>query len=126
MNIKIYQVFIGVVSLLLAMSACNKSNQNIPFFPAKYPGKPNAIIDAKKIVLSNEALFAEWELQHGVINLKAVLNKYDNKTVDLSETILFSIELENGQRLTNHDFRIQNEPLVVRANAYKDQKMNWD
>jgi len=113
MNIKIYQVFIGVVSLLLAMSACNKSNQNIPFFPAKYPGKPNAIIDAKKIVLSNEALFAEWELQHGVINLKAVLNKYDNKTVDLSETILFSIELENGQRLTNHDFRIQNEPLVV-------------
>ncbi len=113
MNIQKYHVFIGVVSLLLTLSACNKSKLETPFFPAKYPGKPNAIIDTKKITLSNEALFVEWELQHGVINLKTFINKYDNQTVDLSETILFSIELENGQRLTNHDFRIQNEPIIV-------------
>ncbi len=107
----IYRIIIGV-SLLIAMSAFNKSSQNIPFFPVKYPGKPNAIIDARKIVLSNDALLVEWELQQGVINLKKATNKYDNTTVDLRGIILFSIDLENGRRLTNHDFRIQDKPII--------------
>lgn len=88
--------------VILSLSVCNKSDQNIPFFPAKYPGNPNAIVDTKKIILSNEALFAEWELQHDVISLKTIVNKYDNKTVDLSQIILFAIELENGKRVDSY------------------------
>ena len=95
-GLSIYHIIIGV-SLLIAMSAFNRVSQSKPFFPTKYPGKPTAILGAKKIVLSNDALFVEWELQQGVINLIKATNKYDNTTVDLRGIIQFAIELENGK-----------------------------
>ena len=110
---KIYQILIGVVFLLLAISTTNKSNPNTLFFSAKYPGSPHIIVDAKKIVISNEALHAEWDLQHGNISLITISNKYDNTTVSLKDIVLFSIELGNGELLTNNDFYIQNKPLIV-------------
>ena len=98
--------------MLLLSTGCNESKNDLSFFPGEFPNQPEAVVNSKKIILSNKAIDAHWDWQNNVISLEKVLNKYDGEIVDLSEIELFAIEFENGEKLTNNDFYIQGEPVI--------------
>jgi hypothetical protein len=109
---KIYS-FLLLFALSIFVAACYTTKpEDTPFFPCAYPGKAESYISGNHLSLSNQALKAEWSIGNSTIQLKQVTNKYDKQTVDLSNIILFAITLENGEQLTNHDFFIQNKPIV--------------
>ncbi len=113
MGCKKYCKIIGIISLVLGLFACSKSKEDVPFFLGKYPGQAMAVVNESEIILSNDVLSAHWGLQQNILTQQKVSNKYNNSIVDLNNVILFSIELENGQQLSNQDFLIQERPKVI-------------
>jgi len=113
----IYQIVkrsitISIISVLLLVHvACNKEKITHEYFPGKYPGKVTSNLSRTQLALSNNALQAIWDIKDHSIVLNQLSNKYDNTTVDLSQIVLFAIELEDGRQLTNRNFFIQGKPV---------------
>lgn len=103
--------------VLVVMSSCSTAVENKTFCAGKYPGQSNAGIFDKKIVMSNDALKAEWALLGNSITLQKVTNRYDNETVDLNNIVLFAIETAEGKSLTNLDFQLQGNLQVYQLEA---------
>ncbi len=95
----------------VVQSSCTKQKTPEDFFPGTYPGKALYNISDKSLVLSNNAISADWGLADNSVFLKSVTNKYDGENVSLENVILFAIELEGGIHLTNKDFKLKSEPL---------------
>jgi hypothetical protein len=88
-------------------SGCTTGIKNPEFFPGKYPGKPYVLINEDKITLSNDAIEVEWRIQANSITMAEITNKYDHQSLLLNKITLFAIELSDGKKLTNHDFKLQ-------------------
>lgn len=120
--------------LVFFSGGCKEDGNMQSDFPGTYPGKARSKTGRTQLVLSNNALKAVWNIENRSIILNKLTNKYDNETVDLSQVVLFAVELENGQKLTNHDFHLQGEPecndiaptdsLPTRALGYKGKEIS--
>ena len=96
------------ILIFTIFTRCTKTTpENQDFFPGKYPGKAIAKVNSEKIVLSNEAIAAEWSLQDNSIVLDKIVNKYNYQTAELSQITLFAIEFPDKEMLTNQDFKLQ-------------------
>jgi hypothetical protein len=93
----------------LMPSCVNKEIQK-PFFPGVYPGKALGRLTEKSMVLSDNAIVAEWGFIGKSIYLKQIRNRYDGKRVDLSKVILFAVETDDGRHYTNLDFKLKSLP----------------
>lgn len=113
MILKKYLCFVSLIVLF----SCGNTERELQFFPNKLPGSPKAVVDSKKISLSNEAIIAQWNWQKNTLNLNNVTNRYDGETVDFSNIALFIIELANGKQLTNQDFILEEKPVAQRIVA---------
>lgn len=109
--------FIVAVWLLIIVASCKTVTKEQPFFPGKYPGRTKAEIKGNELILSNKAIKAEWSLKGGVISMENIENKYDGQTAQLQHITLFAIELEDGERYTNHDFQFQQKPEIAEIAA---------
>ncbi len=90
-----------VFNLLVVMfSGCLQNHKNASSV------MPIAKIGHESVLLENETLKAVWSVQDSSIALKKVINKYNNEVVDLENITLFSLELEDGSRLSNYDFKL--------------------
>ena len=70
-------------------------------------GSPEVVVGElgqKTHYLENDALKTIWKIEDNSIVLKEFYNKYDHEGVNLENVILFSLELADGSRLSNHDF----------------------
>ena len=104
--IKIYLLFF----ILLSIGGCdNKNTVSQNEFSEIHPGKPVALFEEGKIILKNKSIEAVWFLKDQSIHLKEVFNKYDNSKVNFENTVLFEIELDNGERFDNSQFKLQDE-----------------
>jgi hypothetical protein len=103
----------SVILLILYMFlfSCTKQETGKPFFPGKYPGKPFCSISGIELMLSNEAIKVEWAIKDGSIVLKRISDKYDGQSLGLENIILFAVELEDGRKLTSHDFKLKSGPV---------------
>ncbi len=97
-------IYILVIFLQLG---CNTSSQKNELFQGDFAGIAEAKVSTNNIVLKNKAIKAVWTLNNGSVFLKELLNLYDNTTVNLEKITLFAIELENKQRFSNSDFKLQ-------------------
>ncbi|MCD6201646.1 MAG: hypothetical protein J7K46_07550 [Bacteroidales bacterium] len=105
-------VLLFALSIILLAVCYNSQAGDVSFFPGVYPAEAEGYISGNRLSLTNQALEVEWSTGNNTIQLKRLTNKYDGQTVDLSNVNLFAIELGNGQQLTNHDFFIQNRPIL--------------
>ena len=106
-------LYVLLFALFIFVAACYIPKvEDVPFFPGAYPAEAEGYISGNHLSLANQALEVEWSIGNSTIQLKQLTNKYDKQTVDLSNITLFAIELGNGEQLTNHDFFIQNRPIV--------------
>ena len=96
------------------MAGCAKQNYAESFFAGEYPGEASCKLSENGMRLFNDAIEAEWTIAGNSVILKQVTNKYDGRTVDLENVILFAIELEDGRQLTNLDFKLKSKPSVSR------------
>lgn len=112
---KVSKLHTGIVFILLIIIqfGCKKTSQKVEFFSGEYAGLPEAEIVGKEVILKNKAINAVWALNNNSIQLKELENKYDNSKVDLETITLFKIELNNGTRFTNFDFKLQGELKVT-------------
>lgn len=118
MTLKRIRLIVLLFALLFSVVACNTSTkQDIPFFPGNYPAEANGKISETHLTLSNQALEASWEIVDQSVVFSKLTNKYDQQTVDLENITLFAIEFENGTRLTNRDFQLQEKPELQNIGA---------
>ncbi len=103
--------------LSLFQYACTTHYDPEQFFPGEYPGEAGSKISDNSLRLFNNAMEAEWEIIDNSVFLKDVTNKYDGETVDLEDIILFAIELDGGEQLTNLDFKLKSRPADLKLEA---------
>ena len=97
--------------------ACTNQKSTDPFFPGEYPGEASCKLSGNSLTMSNNAINAEWGITENSVFLKNVTNKYDGETVNLENIILFAIELDGGQQLTNLDFKLKSQPAELKLEA---------
>ncbi len=113
MTLNKIQLYVLLFALSIFVTSCYFPKvKDVPFFPGAYPAEAEGYVSGNRLSLANQAIEVEWSIGNNTIQLTQLTNKYDNQTVDLSNITLFAIELGNGQQLTNHDFFIQNRPIV--------------
>jgi hypothetical protein len=100
-----------LLALACLQISCTKQKSPESFFPGTYPGTAIYNISADRLVLSNNAISAEWDLADNTVILRSISNKYDGDTISLENVTLFAIDLEGGVQLTNHDFRLKSKPV---------------
>lgn len=114
---RIHSISLLFAFLFFGVACSTSTKQEIPFFPGEYPAEANIKMSETQLALSNQALEAKWEIVNQSIVMSELTNKYGRQTVNLKNTTLFAIELENGIRLTNLDFQIQEKPEVTNIAA---------
>ncbi len=96
-----------VINLLIALfSGCLQNPENVS------SAMPIAKVGKYSAILENETIKAVWSVQDSSITLKEVINKYNNEVVDLKNITLFSLELADGSRLSNHDFKLYGDLAI--------------
>jgi hypothetical protein len=106
-----------IVILSIALSACAKKQLPESFFPGEYPGEASCKLSGNSLMLSNNAIKVEWGISDNSVFLKNVSNTYDGETVNLENVVLFAIELDGGQQLTNLDFKLKSQPAEQKLEA---------
>ena len=91
---------------IVLFSGCTKNNENTS------SEMPIAKIGRESVSLENEALKAVWGVRDSSIALEKVINKYNNEAVNLENITLFSLELADGSRLSNYDFKLYGDLTI--------------
>jgi len=97
--------------------SCAQQKISEPSFPGEYPGAASCDLSGRLLILSNNAITAQWVVTGNSLIMKGVTNHYDGQTVNLENVILFAIELEGGRQLTNLDFKLKSEPTEMKLFA---------
>ena len=100
------------IILLIIFFSCNTKPIEHDFFPGPYPGGPVAIIGGNNMILSNESMAASWKIVDSSIFLDKVIDKYNQDTVALDHLVLFAVEMEDGQLITNNEFKLDSKPEI--------------
>jgi hypothetical protein len=109
--------YVTLIFLSFLRYSCTTQEKPEQFFPGEYPGKAGCKISDNSLWLFNNAIAAEWRIIDNSVFLKNVTNNYDGETVNLEEIILFAIELDGGEQLTNLDFKLKSQPAELKLEA---------
>lgn len=99
-------------SAILVLSCSSPEVQMTDVFPGIYPGTSEIITNEGEIIVQNKALSAKWILNDRSIILTELQNKYDQTNVNLEGVLLFGVEMSNGDRLSNLDFKLKGELTI--------------
>lgn len=100
---------VSIISLIFIMFlfACKNEPKKVDLSSGNFAGVPKSKISKNEIILKNKVIKAVWNINNESIQLKKLVNNYDNTEIDFEKIILFSIELENGDQLNNNNFKLQ-------------------
>ncbi len=97
--------------------SCVNTPDNIELFSGEFAGIAKAEINRSKIVLKNRSIEAVWILKDNSIILKELYNNYDDSSINLEAISLFAIEMSNGEKLSNLDFKLKGELEINTLNS---------
>ena len=115
---KLYQLMISriyylfYVLIMFITFGCHPGSVEQDFFPDRYPDSPVVVLKDGNITLSNEAITMTWSIINNSIVLSKVVDNYNHDTVALDHVNLFAVELEDGQLITNLEFKLSGKPEV--------------
>jgi hypothetical protein len=83
-------------------------------FPGPDPGAASARFGEKQLVLENAALSATWRVTTDAFRLVQIEDRIAHKTLTPKVAEAFRIDLTDGRALVASEFRITDEPKLVR------------
>ncbi|MFH1740179.1 MAG: enterotoxin [bacterium] len=89
-------------------------------FPGPEPGPAQAKIQNERLVLSNAVISCAWGVSDDRLKPVSVINHLNGRTLQLGETEVFRLMLEDDRVIAASDLKIVGEPAVEKLEPVRD------
>jgi len=89
-------------------------------FPGPNPGAASGRFDQRQFVLENAVFAATWRVADGEFRLVQLEDRISQRTLRLETAEAFRVALAGGRRLAASEFRIVEEPKLVRLEPQRE------
>lgn len=97
---------------LILISLCVQPAFSQPVYPGKNIGKSEINLTGTSFTLENNSLKSAWDIKNHQLRPVTFQNSETGDILEWGESPWFSIELQNGKRLTSRDFVLTGKPAI--------------